>query len=553
MTQHHAPVPVHHAPAHPVPVRHAPPRRRAVRRLRAASAATATGLLVTGLLAGPAQARSRTDATTGPGAPIGTVARTVGDAHYAPGPCPRTPEPIPELKGARCGTLTVPENRAKPTGKTIELGVAIVPAATGDPKPDPIVWLAGGPGDDAVGEAKMAVDGGLNRDRDVVFMSQRGTYSARPNVLCPNIDEFNARAVGLVSDAPSTERLHLAATKACRDKLAAGGIDLGAYNDTESAADYEDLRAALGVKQWNLYGISYGTHLALVYMRLHPEGLRSVGLDGILPPARSGSASTWSSARQGFDGLFKACADQPACNKRYPHLSATFDKLVRDLQAKPVTTTVSLPGSDKPVKVVLDGATLVNWMTSATHVAPQVPLALDELAHGKPQRIAQQYAGGKLSPAAVGRVAHGLVYGVFCSEWVPYESQAQALRGGQEAFPDFPRPVQAQAPQLAFLRPDCKVWNVPAAPASIRDVTRGDIPTLALSGGFDSQTGADNGPFVARTLGKAKVVTVPYQPHVVFATSKCAQEIAVSFFDDPAAPQTACLKGLKAPRFETGP
>ncbi|MFD3556365.1 alpha/beta fold hydrolase [Streptomyces goshikiensis] len=532
---------------------HAPRRRSTVRRLQATSAGLAAGLLVTGLVAAPAQARSRTDAGASPEAPIGTVARTVGDARYEPGPCPKTPEPVEALKGARCGTLTVPESRAKPTGKTVRLGVAIVPAASATPKPDPIVWLAGGPGDDAVGEAKMAIDGGLNRDRDVVFMSQRGTYSAEPNLLCPNIDEFNAQAVGLVYDAPSTERLHVKATKACRDQLAARGIDLSAYNDTESAADYDDLRTALGIKQWNLYAISYGTHLALVYMRLHPDGLRSVALDGILPPSKGGSALTWSSARQGLDGLFKACADQPACDKRYPNLPATFDTLVRDLEAKPVTTTVTLPGSDKPVKVVLDGGALVNWMTSATHVAPQVPLALDELAHGKPQRIATQWAGGKLSPAAMGRVAHGLVYGVFCSAWTPYESQEQALRGGQAAFPSFPRSVQAQAPQLTFLRPDCDAWNVPAAAPSIRDATSGDIPTLALSGGFDSQTGADNGPYVARTLPKAKVVTIPYEPHVVFATSKCAQEIAVSFFDTPAAPKTGCLKSLEPPEFEIGP
>ncbi|MCX4641288.1 MULTISPECIES: alpha/beta fold hydrolase [unclassified Streptomyces] len=524
----------------------APSRRRTARRIHATAAGAAAGLLVTGLLAAPAQARDDT------GGPIGTTAGEADDARYEPGPCPKTPEPIPELKGARCGTLTVPENRAKPNGRKIELGVAIVPALAAKPKPDPIVWLAGGPGDDAVGEAKMAVDGLLNRDRDVIFMSQRGTYSATPRLTCPNIDKFNARAVGLVYDAPSTERLHVEATKACHDRLAARGNDLSAYNDTESAADYADLRAALGVKQWNLFGISYGTDLALIYMRQHPEGLRSVGIDGILPPSRAGSAATWSSARQGFDGLFKACADQPACNRRYPNLPATFDRLVRQLEAKPVTTTVTVPGQAKPVKVVLDGGALVNWMTSATHVAPQVPLALDELAHGKPQRIAQQWAGGKLSPQAVGRVAHGLAYGVFCSEWTPYESKEEALRGGQETFPSFPHSVQAQAPQLTFLRPDCDVWNVPAAPRSIRDVTRGDIPTLAISGGFDSQTGADNGPYVARTLSKAKVVTVPYEPHVVFATSKCAQKITVSFFDTPTAPDTACLKNLKPPRFETG-
>ncbi|MET9609333.1 alpha/beta hydrolase [Streptomyces sp. NPDC006512] len=529
----------------------APRRRRPARRLLATSAGMATGLLVTGLLTAPAQAQSRTEPS--PGAPIGTVARTVGDAGFEPGPCPKTKDPVEELAGARCGTLTVPENRAAPTGKTIELGVAIVPAVAGTPKPDPIVWLAGGPGDDAVGEAKLAVDGGLNRDRDVILMSQRGTYSADPELLCPNVDEFNARVVGLVYDAPSTERLHVEATKACRDKLAARGIDLSAYNDTESAADYEDLRKTLGVDRWNLYGISYGTHLALAYMRLHPEGLRSVGIDGILPPSRSGSAATWSSFRQGTDGLFKACADQPACNKRYPNLSATFEKLVSDLEAKPVTTTVTVPGSDKPVKVVLDGGTLVNWLTSATHTAEDVPLFIDELANGNPQKIAQQWAAWRTNPKGIGVVSHGLAYGIFCSEWTPYESKDAALQAGRKEFPSFPRSVQAQTPMLTSLHPDCDVWNIPKAARSIRDVTTSDIPTLALSGAFDAQTGADNGAYVARTLSNAKVVTIPYEPHVVIATSKCAQDIAVSFFDNPNAPKTECLKSLEAPEFKTAP
>ncbi|MFE0044386.1 alpha/beta fold hydrolase [Streptomyces albireticuli] len=533
----------------PTPI---PRRRRTARRLQAAPAAVATGILFTGLLATPAGAEHGSGPGTGAAA-IGTVARAMGHARYEPGPCPRTAEPIAELAKARCGTLTVPENRARPHGRRITLGVAVVPAVAAAPKPDPIVWLAGGPGDDAVGEAKMAVGGGLNRDRDVILMSQRGTYSADPALLCPGIDRFNGRAVGLVYDAPSTERLHVAATRACRDRLAGLGADLSAYNDIESAADYADLRTALGVKRWNLFGISYGTHLALVSMRLHPEGLRSVGIDGILPPSRAGSALAWSSAREGFDGLFKACARQPACNKRYPNLPATFERLVRALEAKPVTTTVRLSGDDKLVKVVLDGGALVNWMTTATHVAEGVPRSLDELAHGKPQRIARQWAGWKLNPQGIGVASHGLTYGIFCSEWVPYESRAEALRGGRDAFPSFPRSVLAQAPQLTFLRPDCAVWNVPAAPRSIRNVTRSDIPTLALSGGFDSQTGAANGPYVARTLSRATVVKVPYEPHVVFATSRCAQKITVSFFDSPTAPDTGCLTGLRPPRFEIGP
>ncbi|MEV6954541.1 alpha/beta hydrolase [Streptomyces sp. NPDC051183] len=516
-------------------------------RLRARSVAAATGILVTGLLAAPASAHGET-----PGGASGTVARTVGDARYEPGPCPRTPEPIPELENARCGTLTVPENRAEADSREITLGVAIVPAVADDPKPDPTVMLVGGPGNDAVSQAKMAVDGGLNRDRDVVLMSQRGTYSAQPELTCRNIDEFEARAVGLVYNAPSTAREHLAAIKSCRDQLV-GRADLSAYNDIESASDYADLRRALDIPQWNVYGISYGTDLALQYMRDHPEGIRSVGLDGVLPPSKAGFALAWSSARQGIDGLFKACAEQQECNDRYPNLSATFERMVRQLTAKPVTTTVTTPGSPDPVKVVLDGGALMNWMTTATHMAPGVPRSLDELAHGNPQRVAEQWAASRVTPEIFGRISHGLEYGVFCSEWVPYETEAESMRGAEAAFPTLPRSVLAQAPQLTFIRQDCAVWDIPAAPRQVRDVTSSDIPTLVMSGGIDSQTGAESGTYVARTLPGATVVTIPYSPHVVLATSKCAQSIAASFFTTPTAPDTGCIKDVEPPKFEIGP
>ncbi|MFJ5778864.1 alpha/beta fold hydrolase [Streptomyces sp. NPDC093094] len=535
------------------------PRRRSWRRLPVALAGATAGALVAGAAALPARAEP------GAAAPLGTVARSVGDARFVPGPCPRTADPVPALEGARCGTLTVPESRSREAGDTgygrrpgqrgrkITLGVAVVPAATRTPASDPIVWFAGGPGDDAVSEAQMAVDGGLNRDRDVIFMSQRGTYSADPALTCPNIDEFNARAVGLVFGARSTGRLHVDATRECRDRLAGAGADLAAYNGTESAADYADLRRALGIRRWNVFGISYGTDLALLYMRLHPQGVRSVGIDGVLPPSLAGGAVTWRAAREGFDGLFRACAEQPACNRRYPRLEATFERLVRELEARPLTTTVTVPGRPEPVKVVLDGGVLVTWLTSATHLAAGVPRSIDELAHGDPRRIAEQWAGGKLSPQAVGRVAHGLAYGIFCSEWTPFESEADVIRAGRRAFPSFPRSVLANAPQLAWLHADCRAWDVPAAPASVREVTRSGIPSLVLSGGFDAQTAPSNGAYAARTLSRSTAVTVPYVAHVTFAGSRCAQTITVSFFETPDAPDRSCLAGLQPPEFEIAP
>ncbi len=145
---------------------------------------------------------------------------------FETGPCPKTPAPIPELETARCGQLTVPENRRQPNGRTITLSVAIIPAASPNPKPDPIVWLAGGPGDDAITEIPMALAGDLNRDRDVIFMSQRGTYSARPSLTCDAVDRFPAETLDKPFDAPETGRAYARGDRECRHRLEALGVDL---------------------------------------------------------------------------------------------------------------------------------------------------------------------------------------------------------------------------------------------------------------------------------------------------------------------------------------
>jgi pimeloyl-ACP methyl ester carboxylesterase len=135
---------------------------------------------------------------------------------------------------------------------------------------------------------------------------------------------FNARAVGLVYDAASTGREHVEATRACHDRLVNEGIDLAAYNTTENAADFADLRTALGIRQWNVYGTSGGTGIALISMREHPQGIRSVILDSVIPPDIASLSTTWGSLQEAFTNIFAACEQQPACAQRYPGLSATL-------------------------------------------------------------------------------------------------------------------------------------------------------------------------------------------------------------------------------------
>jgi pimeloyl-ACP methyl ester carboxylesterase len=204
---------------------------------------------------------------------------------FEPTVCPTKPIPTTLPADARCGFLVVPENRARPNGRTIRLTVGIVPAVSKTPARDPVVYLAGGPGGYPLGEAQSLIAAHFNRDRELILISQRGTLYAPPNPAptCPEIDRAFQAALGLPLDGSQATRLNVAATRVCYQRLVATGVDLGAYNTTENAADVADLRVALGIREWNVFGVSYGSNPAMTLMRQHPQGIRSVTLDSVQP------------------------------------------------------------------------------------------------------------------------------------------------------------------------------------------------------------------------------------------------------------------------------
>ena len=474
---------------------------------------------------------------------------------FVPGPCASPPQAIALLKQVRCGRLIVPEDRRGGGKQTISLSVAIVPAQSAKPKRDPIIWLAGGPGDDAITEIPMAMAGKLNANRDVIFMSQRGTYTAKPSLTCESVDRWAAQTLNMPYDAASTQVAYSTATLKCRKELVSKTTHLGAYNSLESADDIEDLRVALHIAKWNVYGISYGTDLALTYMRLHPGGIRSVAIDGVFPSSLAGGVASWKSAGEGINAVFKACTEQSACHKRYGDIGATFRRLVIRYEASPKTVEVAVPGQTGKVKVKISGGMLLQWAVSpGTHIAAKLPASFDALAHGDPAPIASTWAAPKLDPNGIGVLGNGLFYGVSCGEWVPYETESSVIESGRRTFPMFPLSILKNAPNLPFMRQNCRNWNVPRVASSVRDVTRSGIPTLVISAQYDGQTAASFGPYVAQTLPNSVVVTIPNVAHVAFGSpstdaNNCAYKIARSFFDLLKKADTSCVRRVPATKF----
>src|SRR5258707_991115 len=403
---------------------------------------------------------------------------------FEPAPCPKLPG-ADELAKASCGYLVVLENHSRPTGRTIRLLVANYPGRSPEKRVDPVVYLAGGPGDIAPLEVNGFIAADFIRDRDILVVSQRGTMFSEPALTCAPLDDFFRELLGMRFYSEATERAHLAATEACHRQLTATGANLSAYNSTESAADSADLRKVLGIAAWNVYGASYGSYLAKTLIRVHPEGIRSVVLDSVLPPTYT-IPGNWLVTRTAFDNLFHACAADTVCNAAHPHLEATFTRLVNKLEAEPVTTTVSDPATTtvsdpatttvsdpatgKDIKVVLDGGALVDWLRNQNYAVPLLraaPDRIDGLAAGRAdaiEAIAKDRAGRAPPPGPdVPALGYGLSYGVTCREDYPFATQADLAAAGREAFPDYPASVQGEGVGgWAYVNQDCRdVWKVP--------------------------------------------------------------------------------------------
>ena len=492
-------------------------------------------------------------------APLAQAEATRPVPRFEPAQCP-TLQGAEELAKASCGYLVVPENRSRPEGRTIRLMVAKYPATSPEKRPDPVVYLAGGPGDIAPLEINGFIAADFIRDRDIYVVSQRGTMFSEPALTCAAADAFARELLGMRFYSEATKRAHLAATEACHRDFTATGAEVSAYSSTENAADFADLRKLLGLDTWNVYGMSYGSYLAQTLMRDHPEGIRSVVLDSVLPPTYTIPAN-WLNARDGFSNIFQACTAQAACNAAHPKLEQTFTGLVNKLEAEPLTATVKDPATGEDIEVVIDGGALIDWLRNQNYAVPMLQAApdrIDGLAAGRPdaiEAIALDRAS-RAPPPSPGTPAlgYGLAVGVTCREDYPFATPEDLAAAGREAFPDYPASIQREGVGgWAYVNEDCReVWKVPAAPEAMRQPVASSIPTLLISGSFDTLTSLAGAKQAATKLSNATIISIPSVGHAVSPQSPCAQAVVVSFLADPNAPDTSCV-GALAPQSFTAP
>jgi pimeloyl-ACP methyl ester carboxylesterase len=442
-----------------------------------------------------------------------------------------------------CFAMAVPENRANPDGRTIQLAVAVLKAKKA-PLPDPVLLIQGGPGEAAIPDIEYWLDSPVREQRDIIFLDQRGTGLSAP-LNCPEVGDAVAQAFVATGRTPRAElESTLAAARQCHDRFKRDGADLDGYNSLETIEDIEALRKAKGIAQWNIYSISYGTRVAQLLMREYPQNLRSVILDSGSPLGEfeTTPANLANDFELGLQHLFKKCVSDTQCRSVSPNLQASFDAMVTSYNAKPYRQKLKHNG--KNVQLEITGSDLVALVAVSLKnedMIPNLPALIAALGQRNDVLLKQQVApivtDGLMSGGGIG---FGTQLSVDCADFPPrYRADDATLLRSQDKWSTL---------WLLASNAYCAVWPVKPVPSWFYETNRAATPTLLFSGSFDSiSLPKSQTEIMGLALPRSTYVEIGSAGHGPTHTNACAKSIMHVFYNDPnASLDVSCVEGQKA-------
>ena len=431
----------------------------------------------------------------------------------------------------QCGTLKVPENYQQVDGEQIGINFVVVPAIDNSKDKTPLMFLAGGPGQAAAelaaGLRRVFIE--VHKTHDIILVDQRGTGKSHP-LECPDIEQQDVYQI-------TPEEFSEQDVKDC---IAQFSGDLSQYNSENAIRDFDAVRAALGHKQLNLYGGSYGTRAGLVYMRMFPDSIRSIVLDSVGPIEVPIGLFGQSSA-QSFQLLIKHCQEDVACNAAYPKLEDEFQALKTRLDKGAVTVSISHPRLGIKTPFVISKSKFIGTIFQQLYSVSTrslVPLIIH-------QAYLENYAplAGIIATTEGGLGIYvGLLFNITCNEDFPrisstmFEQDSDNNFGGDDS-------------QQGFIKV-CPLWPQYRPSDDFYQPVTANIPTLILSGELDPVTPPSNGEYPAKTLPNSHHVIVKNASHTV-AMSTCASDMINEFLTslDPKGLDESCLEDVPAESF----
>lgn len=466
------------------------------------------------------------------------------NSHFDSAPCPFAPSGLP----IECGYLTVPEDRANPAGPTIQLAVAIV--RNNNPAPDPVIYLSGGPGSAALPEiVSMAQSyGSFLGNRELIAFDQRGTGASKPFLGCPESFAQTQNAMGQFLTREEKVQEEVEAMLRCRERLVKEGVNFAAYNSAASAADINDLRIQLGYNQVNLFGISYGTRLALTAIRDFPATIRTAILDSVYPPQVNLFTEMPANANRAFTTLFEGCKANLHCNANYPDLENTFYQVVVELNAHPITLN-TVNSSGKRVSIIVDGNEFIHELFRllyTTRLISELPAMIHDTKQGD-YALLTQMERRRLTVGT--NFSYGMYFAVECSEEIPFTT-LEEVKQTRESYPKldtFFQGILENTPKIFEL---CAALGVKKPAVIENEPVVGNVPTLLFSGEYDPITPPKWGELVGGTIQPSYFYQFPGTGHATITRGSCPYTIIRQFLNDPNSfPDASCLNTMGGPDF----
>lgn len=444
-----------------------------------------------------------------------------------------TEHDLPRGKISR-GSYAVFEDREAKTGRMIHLDLIILHATGPDPKSDPLFYLAGGPGQANVDVARGYVESWIRHDRDIVLVNVRGTGGDN-NLQC-ELHGGDENIQGYLEDPFDVEEF-----RTCLENLKQK-FDLTKYSTPIAMDDLNDVREALGYNKINLMGTSGGTRSILVYMRRHPETVRSAILIGVVPLAFRNPLYHPGGAQFAIDLLFKECLEDSACNDAFPNLEEEFWTVLERLDDGPVRVKIAHPVTDEMIEVRLSihaFTEAIRSMTYSIRRSRQVPQYIHQAFLGNFRPITEEAV--MLERGSQQGLSLGLLLCVTCAEDVARIRPEDIPR---ETKGSYRGDVRVRS-QMAV----CDIWPKTELSENYGDPVKVDIPVLLFSCTMDPVTPPRWGEEAARHLPNSLHVVVP-GAHGVFGS--CTDSIMREFLTKGSVKviDTTCVKSMTLPPFK---
>ncbi len=423
---------------------------------------------------------------------------------------------------AELGRLTVRENRRKPDSRLIELAFVRFKSTAAKPAP-PIVYLAGGPGGSGIATARgtrFPLFLAMREIGDVIAFDQRATGLSLPSLACTETFDYPLDKAG---DPTEYVRRFSEKARACADRLQQQGIDLSAYNTNENADDLEDLRKALGAEKISLWGISYGTHLALTMIRRHESSLHRVILAGTEGPAHT--LKLPSQIQANLEKVSQLVKADPAINQKVPDLIALMKQVFAQLEKQPLTIQIVNPNTNQTVGVTISKFDLQRLTASVVgnESVINLPLLYYALAKGDLQSGLLNWVAQNLARDRQSRLGSAMIYAMDCASgvsparWQRIEREAKASLLGNAI--DFPFPYA------------CKAWGNLDLGEAFRAPVKSKLPVLFISGTLDARTPISNAEEVRSGFPNSAHLIIEGAVHSdpLFLSSPQIKEVMLEF------------------------